>query len=238
MQTVRLLPFASRTGTGNMAADDAMLHSASESGIASFRMYSWDEPTLSLGYFQSASERPSEIHWVRRATGGAAIVHDPATEITYSFALPPGKDWQPPGESWICRMHYAIRNVLATFGVNARSVLCGQEKKLEPILCFQHQTAGDLLVNGRKVAGSAQRKHKGSLLQHGSILFRQSTFAPSVPGVLELAGVSVNPQAFMNAILNAMEWKLEPGDWSDVELALAEKFEQEKYSSDEWNLKR
>ena len=165
-------------------------------------------------------------------------MHDPATEITYSFALPPGKDWQPPGESWICKMHYTIRDVLATYGVEAKSVLCGQEQKLEPVLCFQHQTAGDLLVNGRKVAGSAQRKQKGAILQHGSILFRQSPFAPSVPGILELAGVMVNSQAFMDAVVNALEWNSVVGDWTAEELALAAKFEKEKYSSDEWNLKR
>jgi len=238
MNKVRVLPFASCTGPGNMAADDAMLHTAAEHGIASFRFYTWNEPTLSLGYFQPSDERQSAMHWVRRATGGAAIVHDPATEITYSFALPPGKDWQPLGESWICRMHYTIRNVLATFGVDARSVLCGQEQKLEPILCFQHQTAGDLLVNGRKVAGSAQRKHKGALLQHGSILFRQSPFAPSVPGILELAGVTVNPQEFMDEVVKALEWNTTPGEWTNEEQALATKFEKDKYASDDWNLKR
>lgn len=223
-----------------MAADDAMLHSAYESGIASLRFYSWDVPTLSLGYFQPATEREAipELAWVRRATGGATIVHDPSTEITYSFALPPGKDWQPPGESWICRMHYTIRDVLSGFGVTARAVICGEEQKLAPVLCFQHQTAGDLLVNGKKVAGSAQRKSKGALLQHGSTLFKQSPFAPSVPGILELAGVTVNPQAFIDAMLKAIEWKLDPGDWTNEELALAAKFEREKYSSDEWNFKR
>jgi lipoate-protein ligase A len=135
-------------------------------------------------------------------------------------------------------MHYTIRDVLANYGVEAKSVLCGQEQKLEPVLCFQHQTAGDLLVNGRKVVGSAQRKHKGALLQHGSILFKQSPYAPSVPGILELAGVAVNPQEFMGAVVKALEWTAVPGEWTAEELAAAEKFEREKYASDEWNLKR
>jgi len=238
MNTVRYLPFASRTGAGNMAVDDAMLQSAADNNVASLRFYTWNEPTLSLGYFQPAAERQRDLAWVRRATGGAAIVHDPATEITYSFALPPGKDWQPSGESWICRMHYAIRDALETFGVKSRAVICGEEQKLAPVLCFQHQTAGDLLVKGKKVAGSAQRKGKGALLQHGSILFKQSPFAPSVPGILELAGVPVNPQEFIGAVLKQLEWKFEPGDWTSEELAAMAKIENEKYSSDEWNGKR
>ena len=114
MPDIRTLPFTISTGAGNMAADGAMLVSAAEQSVASFRVYSWDTPTLSLGYFQEASirksdERLAHLPWVRRATGGAAIVHDPATELTYSLALPAGELWQPRGESWICRMHHALR---------------------------------------------------------------------------------------------------------------------------------
>ncbi|MEO2088804.1 MAG: hypothetical protein ABGY75_04790, partial [Gemmataceae bacterium] len=90
------------------------------------------------------------LPYVRRATGGAAIVHDPPTEITYSFALPPGPHWQPPGESWICRMHYFVRDVLrAKWGVTAKAVVCGEEQKLGPVLCFLHHTPGDLVVEAR-----------------------------------------------------------------------------------------
>lgn len=245
MPTVRLLPFAAASGPLNMALDEALLHSA-ERGVASVRFYTWTEPTLSLGYFQPVADRLtdtrlSRMAWVRRATGGAAIVHDPAHEITYSLALPPGELWQARGESWICRFHYAVRDVLKELGVPARAVVCGEERKLGPVLCFRHQTPGDLTVNGNKIAGSAQRKWKGALLQHGSILFSTSPLADGLPGIAELCGVTVT-KAVREPILQRLEqdtgWTLEAGDWKADELAEAERIAAEKFTSPEWNEKR
>src|SRR5262245_4175177 len=113
MSTLRLLSFVSADGPTNMAADEAMLETAAESGLASLRFYTWAAPTLSLGYFQSASvvrslssgllasraDHTQDLPWVRRSTGGAAIVHH--RELTYSLALPAGKPWHS-AESWIC----------------------------------------------------------------------------------------------------------------------------------------
>ena len=248
MPDVRTLPFATRSGAENMAADEAMLLSAAVQDLASFRAYSWTEPTLSLGYFQPAAvrlddEMLSDLAWVRRSTGGATIVHDPAAEVTYSLALPPGKSWQPQGESWICRMHEFLRESLeSVWGIDSKLVVCGAEQKLGPVLCFQHQTPGDLLVNGHKIAGSAQRKHKGALLQHGSILLRRSAFAPALPGILELTGKHITRDELAIALTRrtAVEtgWHHHPGDWTVGELALREQIELEKYGSPAWNAKR
>jgi lipoyl(octanoyl) transferase len=246
MPPVRLLPFAAASGADNMARDEALLHAASDRGVASIRFYTWAEPTLSLGYFQPSADRLTDSHlsamsWVRRATGGAAIVHDPAHEVTYSFALPPGDEWQPLGESWICRMHYVIRDVLQSVGVPARAVVCGEEQKLGPVLCFRHHTPGDLVVKGQKIAGSAQRKWKGAMLQHGSVLFSRSPLAPSLPGITELCGVTVS-KAIREPILAEFArqtgWTLEPGDWTADELADAKRIAADKFASAEWNEKR
>src|ERR671913_186039 len=188
-QTIRLLPFAGADGATNMAADEALLESAVR-GVASLRFYTWSAPTLSLGYFQHAAERTSDANlarlaWVRRSTGGAAIVHH--HELTYALALPPGKEWASP-ENWICRFHHAVQRVLAGRGVKAHAVVCGEEQKLGPVVCFLHQTPGDLLINGSKVAGSAQRKMRGALLQHGSILLRRSEFVPHLAGICDAPG--------------------------------------------------
>ena len=107
--------------------------------------------------------------WVRRPTGGAAILHH--LEITYALALPAGPPWHT-SESWLCRFHHAVAAALKGFGVESRAVVCGEEQKLGPFLCFQHQTPGDLLVEGHKVVGSAQRRPHGATMQHGSILLR------------------------------------------------------------------
>jgi lipoate-protein ligase A len=246
MPPIRLLPFSAAFGPVQMAKDEVMLHTASDRGVASLRFYTWLEPTLSLGYFQPSADRLTDpalaqMSWVRRATGGAAIVHDPAHEITYSLALPPGDEWQPRGVSWICRMHYVVRDVLKTLCVPARAVVCGEEQKLGPVLCFRHQTPGDLTVNGHKVAGSAQRKWKGAMLQHGSILFSRSPLAESLPGIAELSGVTVS-KAVREPILAALArdtgWTFEPCSFTADEQADTTRLWVEKFATAEWNDKR
>src|SRR5437870_3415594 len=128
-QLIRLLELRSAGGGINMAADETLMEGAA-GGSASLRFYTWQEPTLSLGYFQPAAERLLGLPYVRRPSGGAALVHD--HELTYCLALPAGLAWQRRGESWICRMHGVIATALATFGVEARSLDCGEGKKLDP----------------------------------------------------------------------------------------------------------
>jgi lipoate-protein ligase A len=59
----------------------------------------------------------------------------------------------------------------------------------EPFLCFQRRAAGDLVLGGHKIGGSAQRRRKGAVLQHGSILFERSPAAPELAGISDLANI-------------------------------------------------
>jgi lipoate-protein ligase A len=243
--TLRLLPFAAADGPANMAADESLLETAADRGTAALRFYAWTEPTLSLGYFQPVAVRAGRpnldrLAWVRRSTGGAAIVHH--RELTYALALPAGKPWQS-GEPWVCRFHHLLRDVLADSGVTARAVICGEEKKLGDVLCFLHQTPGDLLAGGSKVAGSAQRKWKGALLQHGSILLARSEFAPVLPGINDAAGRELFTPGLLAELLAARlaadtGWQIEPGNWIPAELSRAAAIRAEKYASPAWNEKR
>ena len=238
---VQHYPFLTAPGLEQMARDEAMLTRAAESGVASLRFYAWSEPTLSLGYFQPAADRLTpprdRLPWVRRATGGAALVHH--HELTYAFALPAGREWQPRGESWICRAHHAIRDELQHFSVATRAVVCGEEVKLGPTLCFLHQTAGDLLCGGHKIAGSAQRKSKGALLQHGGVLLARSEYAPELPGLAELADLRITTEALAERLAArfAAEFGWDPRPAAEpadeiVEVAHA------KFASAEWANKR
>lgn len=243
--TVRLLPLETLPGPANMAADEALLESAA-GGIASLRFYTWAVPTLSLGYFQPAADRLTDqklagLPWVRRASGGAALVHH--RELTYALALPAGRPWQDPSaDPWGCRMHYIVTRALKRFGAKTRSVVCGEERKLGGVLCFLDQTPGDLIADGAKVAGSAQRKHRGALVQHGGILLRRSEFAPSLPGLYELTGVEVGEANLADAAIEEFAadtgWRLEPATWTADELARRERIEAERYANPAWNDKR
>jgi lipoate-protein ligase A len=244
MPICRLLPTASRSGAANMAADEALLRSALDRDVASLRFYTWDVPTLSLGYFQAHADRLSDplladVAWVRRPTGGAAILHH--LEITYALALPAGPPWHT-SESWLCRFHHAVAAALKSFGVESRAVVCGEEKKLGPFLCFQHQTPGDLLVEGHKVVGSAQRRPHGATMQHGSILLRRSPHAPALPGIVDLSRKNIAEAELESEIVQTLRqqsgWIFEPADWTAGEQATANELERTKYATREWNAKR
>lgn len=243
MSACRLLPPAEADGPWHMAADQALLESAADAGTASLRFYTWPRATLSLGYFQPeavrhADARLAALPWVRRPSGGEALVHD--REVTYALALPPGAPWQRRGESWLWRMHAVIAEALADLGVTARP--CEEGRRLGDVLCFLHQTPADLLVGGAKVVGSAQRKQRGALMQHGGILLAASPVAPQLPGVAELTGWRLSPQEVGAAVAErfrrAAVAAVEPGDWSDAERRRIAELVATRYMQPAWNSKR
>ena len=225
-----------------MAGDEAILHSALHAGRATLRFYEWAGPTVSLGYFQPHAgrlEHPllKSLPHVRRHTGGGAIVHH--HELTYALALPGGSPWHTP-ESWLCRFHHAVQKALRNWAVTTvKPVVCGEEKKLGPFLCFRHQTPGDLVTHGAKIVGSAQRRPHGAMLQHGSILLAQSEHTPELPGLRELTGASIPPGELAAAIRETLAgesgWTFEPGELTGEELANLARIRETKYASPEWN---
>ena len=248
MPTCRLLPFSIADGPTNMAVDEVLLEMAAADNLPSLRFYGWTQPTLSLGYFQPADVRLSdpllgELPFVRRPSGGATLVHH--HELTYALALPPGMPWQNRGESWIQRMHGDIRSALASIGIAVRVCCTGEEKKLGDVLCFLHQTPCDLLCGEHKVVGSAQRKQRGALLQHGAILQAQSPHTPLLQGLRELAGFTSDDsgrsrllESLRTAFVADTGWNLESGDATPKERQRIRQLVEEKYASRMWNFKR
>jgi lipoate-protein ligase A len=240
----RLLPYEIADGPFNMAADETLLGSAA-AGVASLRFYGWSEPTVSLGYFQSERVRPREEHlsslpYVRRPSGGAALVHH--HELTYALALPAGKSWQP-GQSWMCRMHSLIADALCHLGVEtAACAEPGPAGSQPTMLCFRQLTPGDLRIGGAKVAGSAQRRQRGVLLQHGAVLLETSPFAPSLPGIRELSGRTLTAALVGDSVGRAFSrntgWELVPGEWTPSERDLIAELAAVKYTQVRWNRKR
>jgi lipoate-protein ligase A len=240
---IRLLPYAEVDGPHNMSADEVLLHSAA-SGVASLRFYGWSAATLSLGYFQPESLRHTDprlasLPFVRRPSGGEALVHH--HELTYALALPAGMPWQTK-ESWTCRMHHILIDTLSRLGVKALSCPPEGERRLNNFLCFQHFTPGDLLIGSAKVVGSAQRRQRGALLQHGGILLAQSPYTPALPGIRELSGRELSVREVRATILGAFThqtgWSVVDGDWTEAERQHIADLAAMKYSQDTWNRKR
>lgn len=244
--TCRILPFAAAGGPQNMAADEVLLESA-VAGVATLRFYAWAEATLSLGYFQAerlrqADERLAHLPYVRRASGGAALVHH--HEVTYALALPAGAPWQAREDkpaAWLCRMHRIIAGALGTLGVEAGAVGCESEP-FGGFLCFQHLTPGDLTFGPSKVVGSAQRRQRGALLQHGAILLATSPHAPVLPGIRQLTGKQLTHPEIRSAVRLAFTrdtgWVVVEGEWTAEERKRVEELAATKYSQPLWNRKR
>jgi lipoate-protein ligase A len=171
-----------QTGLKNMAVDTACLEKAekSEFPITVIRFYQWSSATVSLGKHQSPERacaidfcREHNIPVLHRPTGGRAVLHD--NELTYSVV---SNDPSLFPLSDLMATYRVISNALqkgfSNFGipVNASTEikeLSGSRRAKKQSPCFSSPTRHELMVQGRKLAGSAQRRLKKSFLQHGSI---------------------------------------------------------------------
>jgi lipoate-protein ligase A len=199
-------------GAWNMAVDEGLLVSAADDGQPSLRFYQWSEPTVSLGYFQRSADRTRHTpslgcHAVRRATGGGAIVHD--HDLTYSLVLPLGDRWSAAATGLYRQAHTALVTALAAWGVKAFLRSGGDAATdRDPFLCFLRQARGDVIAGRVKIAGSAQRRAKRAILQHGSVLLHRSASAPELPGIEELTGVRIDGRELANRWSTALSEQL------------------------------
>lgn len=190
-------------GVENMALDEALLERARHTNEAVFRVYTWAAPTLSFGRNQKAlgtyiPERARDlgVTVVRRLTGGRALLHH--REVTYSVTAP-----LAPGDS--LRESYARINRLLVDGLLrlgvAVDVAMPRERSMAPTAapCFERPSAGELVVDGRKLVGSAQWRDEGAMLQHGSILIEDDQ--PLVSAIAGDAVPSPHPAATLTAAL-------------------------------------
>jgi lipoate-protein ligase A len=231
MLEARLLIDPPAPGPWNMAVDEALLIDAAENNTASLRLYGWRQPTLSLGYFQRyadrnqhAASRPCAV--VRRQTGGGAILHD--RELTYSIVLPQNHPFAKQSQQLYTGMHQAIIAALTPANSSPESNAHLQIRETgaqlraheEPFLCFQRKSPGDVIVPSSgaqptwKILGSAQRRYRRAVLQHGSLLLERSPAAPELPGLTDL---TLSPVAVTNLI---------PSVVSNLEVALDLRFKE------------
>jgi len=191
-----------RSGESNMAIDEALLRNATPAWPVVLRVYRWDRPTLSIGHFQQIEDRKevphlSELPWVRRKTGGGAIVHD--RELTYSILVPNRANYSVKGhnEALYRAIHLSFVEQLQKLGWDARlSESCACAARVEKIpshfLCFSRRSPVDVIIGNAKILGSAQRRSATGLLQHGSFLLCRSQSTPELCGLLDAPGGS-NP---------------------------------------------
>jgi lipoyl(octanoyl) transferase len=161
-------------GAENMAIDDALLDRARDSGECVLRLYEWARPTLSFGrnqtargYYDLVRARELGIDFVRRPTGGRAVLHH--RELTYSVTAPSALFGSLRAS--YTRVNRLLVMALRRLGVGA-SVAPHLARAPAPGIrpCFDEPSAGELVLGDRKLVGSAQWRDADAFLQHGSIL--------------------------------------------------------------------
>ena len=219
MSRWRLITHEAAHGAWNMGVDEALLATAIRTGRPSLRFYRWRGPWLSLGYGQILDRERlaacgrAGVGVVRRVTGGRAVLH--GSDLTYALAAREGQ--LPPGlmASYDLVAEILI-SALGTLGVEA--VASGTPPHHGPTFhaqlqvdperasdrapeagfdCFARPANREICVAGRKLAGSAQRRAKGGILQHGSI--RLCADPPAARRAASLTGTGATSLAELGA---------------------------------------
>lgn len=227
----RLLDTGARDGAWNMACDVALMARARRTGESVFRVYAWSRPTLSFGRHEAARTRYAAeaiaaggVDVVRRPTGGRALLHD--REVTYSVTAP--IDHAESLAASMSRINQLLLRTLHRMGVPATEAEEPRSMRPEGAACFALPARGELTLGGRKLVGSAQVRHDGALLQHGSILLdddqaRIATFAvgpflSSVPAAsLRVAlGPQVCYETVRDVLMDVIATEVSPGKTADL----------------------
>lgn len=218
----RLLIDGSASPAHNMAVDEALLREIQEPIL---RIYEWNVPALSIGYFQPcalAGDRP----FIRRYTGGGLVDH--AHDVTYTIVLPrthPWMDLSAP-ESY-CTIHRGVQAALAACGIE--SELTPSAHAIESESCFQKPVKFDIVASKDgvgKISGAAQRRTREGLLHQGSILLPD----PARNAILR--------HDFAQAFSARMELAMALGQLTAAESARATDLERDRYATDAWNRSR
>lgn len=255
----------------NMAMDEALLNFVSRGEIDPvIRFYTWNPATLSIGYFQRLQKeididkvKEKGYGLVRRQTGGRGVLHD--KELTYSVIVP---ESHPNMPSTVTEAYKIISQGLLEgfknlgfetyFAIPRSKEERDKLKQPRSSVCFDAPSWYELVVEGRKIAGSAQTRQKGVILQHGSILqdididdlfdmfiFKNERLKAKMKENFVQKAVAINDISNQHITLSEMENAFESGfkkglniDFKPLELTEKQKEEvqelEEKYRSEAW----
>ncbi|MGD9548444.1 MAG: biotin/lipoate A/B protein ligase family protein [Candidatus Krumholzibacteriia bacterium] len=193
-------------GAVNMQRDAALLRDHAPGDDPVLRIYRWSPPAVTIGYnqdeasFDAAAAAAAGFDFVRRPTGGRAILH--AEELTYAVVgTSPGLLFGSSLHDAYMAINRALVAFLAALGLEAEVSTGESLAEARGLVCFKSAGRHEVRVGGRKVIGSAQRRQRGVFLQHGSILTgpRHRDLVRFLPGgaaapglVAELAAVTTD----------------------------------------------
>lgn len=224
----------------NMALDEALFLNYR---IPTLRFYTWSEPAISIGYFQSLKKFNLEnlnIKYVRRITGGRAVFH--SQDITYSLICPSGALSILSFYKLISR---AFIKGLKSMGIQAELT---SRFNNQNNFCFASSFGEEVAVKGKKILGSAQVRKENLLLQQGSLILDLNNnlvnldFKGSLTSLKEELKREVKIKEVVLAVIEGFKeiFKVKFFKTSPTleEINLAEKLKEKKYQTREWNFLR
>jgi lipoate-protein ligase A len=248
-----------------MAVDEAILLSALDgSAPPTVRFFQWERPSITFGYMLRVERelntdlcRERQVPFIRRITGGGVVFH--GCDITFSIVFPRGlaPDTSNPLSSYRF-INGIFLKAFGKLGLSASLLSGGGEKSADARnVCFVEPTTYDVLYNGRKLVGNAQRRRKEWVLNHGSMLlntgYRQMAdlianiedpsraFSENCVSIEEIAPALAR-QDVLDAVIaqfsRELDVSIERCDLSADETSLSRTLADGKYSSDAWNLDR
>ncbi len=203
-----------------MAVDESLLHLADTPVL---RLYQWNVPAVSIGYFQPWTLVPKSRLFVRRYTGGGLVDH--TSDCTYTVVAP--RESQLGSLSTTISyelIHRAIAGTLKVLGLVVEIV--PDSVTIDSSSCFQKPVKFDITLQGIKIAGAAQRRTRYAFLQQGSILLPD----PSLYGPLR--------ELLPSVLAQTIGLTSEESTLTKQELSKAEELERDRYSQLHWNQER
>lgn len=256
----------------NMACDEMLLRQVGHGASSpTFRVYGWSPPAVSFGYAQQIDRevdvercRMAGIDLVRRVTGGRAVLH--WEELTYSVVC---REDDPLLGGSILETYLAISRCLVEglrlFGVRDAALERSEGQAIRPRRsdtaappCFSTSVRHEVVVGGRKLIGSAQRRVDGMILQHGSLLigpahkriaeFLRRDDVETVRSDLDdgtvcledILGTGIDFDTLGEALRRGVEQTLgisvEHSSLTDEESEEIERLTRGKYATEKWNV--
>lgn len=261
----RLIVDGAGRGAHNMAVDEALVEAVDRGESPPvLRLYRWEPACLSLGFAQPYTVADASfcqangVDLVRRPTGGRAVLHH--LEQTYCVLARLGEhpfstDLQAVYRG-ICQALVAgLSRLGAPVGLS-KAPTGGHIKPTEAIPCFVGPASGEVVAGGRKLIGSAMRRHNRSILQHGSLLedwdgrlqagclglADDSSLRPAVTTLRELMGGVPDPGVVAAALVagfeETFEVKLEPAHLTSAQSDRVAFLARERYAHERWTVHR
>ena len=252
-----LLETEPRRAAENMARDEYLFRLCHESKRGFFRIYSWERPSFSTGVSQKADKalnldfiKANGCAYVRRISGGKTVLHN--HEITYAVASSEDLFFK---EHDLHQSYLLISRVLVqalqSLGVEATlSKGSSSELSRSHNPCFSFPTPNEIEVRGKKIVGSAQKRDKQALLQHGSIPLTMNyelyagganSTAPFIKkSMTTWSDISGRSRQELTSALVLSFWSFIGTDFCQMDFNQEDQRQlailTEKYSSDAWNL--